>query len=1078
MKTIKTVLLLGSGALKIGEAGEFDYSGTQAIKALKEEGVRVILVNPNVATVQTSAGLADTVYFLSVTPHFVEEIIKKEKPDGILLSFGGQTALNCGLALASAGILDKYQVEILGTPIAAIEKTEDRQLFAEHLAGIGLKAAKGKIVGNVASGLEFAESIGFPVMIRAGYALGGTGSGIAATKIELELLLTNAFATTTQVIIEESLWGWKELEYEVVRDADDNCIIVCNMENFDPVGIHTGESIVVSPSQTLNDTEYFHLRQAAIDTIKSLHIIGECNIQFALNPQNEEIRVIEVNARLSRSSALASKATGYPLAYIAAKLSLGKHLPELTNTITKNTTAFFEPALDYITVKIPRWDLDKFSNVKQTIGSEMKSVGEVMAIGRSFEEAIQKAIRMLNLGFEGVIDTKMIANHRQSSLQVVGSPDPNRIFKIISALISGTGVDDLASETGIDPWFLAKLKNITDLYQRLQSTSEAGFDRIPTDLLLEAKQTGFSDRGIADIFCVRPDQVRQKRISEKIIPWVKRIDTMSGEFPALTNYLYMTYNASTSDHLAKCDEEKIMVLGCGPYAIGTSVEFDWCAVQAISAIRDNNRKAIMVNCNPETVSTDYDMSDYLYFEELSLERILDIWDIEKAPVVVSVGGQIANNLALNLSIRNIPILGTSPKSINKAESRDEFSKLLDDLKIPQPKWSRVRSLKELQDFVSLYGYPVLVRPSFVLSGKAMSVLESDEIVNAYMDNLAVDIGEFPLVVSQFLAGAKECDFDGVAGNGVIVESALSEHIEYGGVHSGDASMVLPSSGISPKMLGKIGEFTRKIVGSLSIDGPFNIQYLIRDEAVFVIECNARASRSFPFVSKVYHRNFIKTAVAGYLGNKITPRKTSQLTFKAVKVPQFSFNKLRGADPVTTVEMNSTGEVVGFGRDIHEAYLTAIISTGVGYPTKKAVFLSLGGASGKLSFLPAAKILSQSGFKIYATAGTSLFLRENNISISTIGKIYEGGHPNITDLLKGKLIDFAVVIPEHAQDSKRGKLLKGATDGYIMRRLAIDLGVPVFTNSQNARVFVEAVTKYKLTDLQVKSWQEYTAEIEK
>ncbi|NMC36224.1 carbamoyl-phosphate synthase (glutamine-hydrolyzing) large subunit [Candidatus Beckwithbacteria bacterium] len=1068
MKKIRSILLLGSGALKIGEAGEFDYSGSQAIKAMKEEGIKVILVNPNVATVQTSAGFADQVYFLPVTSYFVEKIIAKEKPDGIFLSFGGQTALNCGLELAKQNILEKYQVKVLGTPISAIDTTEDRQLFTKHLAAINLKTAQGKIVKSLKEGLDFAQKIGYPLMLRAGFALGGTGSGIANSKKELETLLTNALATTSQVIVEESLWGWKEVEYEVVRDGFDNCITVCNMENFDPVGIHTGESIVVAPSQTLNDRQYFALRQAAIDTIRSLKIVGECNIQFALDPKSDELRVIEVNARLSRSSALASKATGYPLAYVSAKLALGKSLAEIPNSVTKTTTAFFEPALDYITVKMPRWDLDKFSKSQQSIGSEMKSVGEVMAIGRSFEEAIQKAVRMLNIGFDGVIDHQLVELYKAKKLNGIDQPDPSRIFKLIAALITGESVTKLSQKTGIDLWFLEKLQAIAGIYHELESAKA-----LTKDLLKRAKQAGFSDIDIAKLCQTSSQKIRQKRLAVGIAPMVKQIDTMAGEFPSQTNYLYLTYHGEISDRKPNHKQKKVIVLGCGPYAIGTSVEFDWCGVEAVNGIRRHGQQAIIINCNPETVSTDYDMSDFLYFEELSLERVCDICDLEQSPVIVSVGGQIANNLAPKLEKANIPILGTKAETIVKAESRDEFSNLLDSLGIAQPAWNRVASKQELQDFVAMYGYPVLVRPSFVLSGKAMSVLESDEVTQTYIDNLTIDIKEYPLVVSQFLLGAKECDFDGIAQNGQIIEYALSEHVEYGGVHSGDASLVLPASGISPDITQKITGSAGQIIKALKLNGPFNIQFLVKDDIAYVIECNARSSRSFPYVSKASNANFIETMIDSYLGKSPHPKHYDTLPYKVVKVPQFSFNKLRGTDPVPTVEMNSTGEVVGFGQDIYEAYLSAILSTGMSYPSRKAVFISLGGASGKLAFLHSCKLLQDQGFTIYATAGTSFFLRESGVEVTTVGKIYEGTHPNVIDLLQKDRIDFAVVIPEHAQEAKHSRVLKGQSDGYAMRRLAIDLGVPLFTNAQNARLFIEAISMYQPEDIAIKSWQDYT-----
>lgn len=1068
MRNFSKVLLLGSGALKIGEAGEFDYSGTQAIKALKEEGIKVILVNPNVATVQTSEGFADEVYFLPVQPFFVEQIIRKEKPHGILLSFGGQTALNCGLALARSGVLKTHGVQILGTPIRAIEITEDRKLFAEHLKTIGLSPAKGKIVASPAEGMEFAETLGYPVMLRVGYALGGTGSGIASSKKELETLLTNAFATTSQVLIEESLWGWKEIEYEVVRDQDDNCITVCNMENFDPVGIHTGESIVVAPSQTLNNEEYYRLRQYSMDTIRSLKIVGECNIQFALNPDNGEVRVIEVNARLSRSSALASKATGYPLAYIAAKLALGKALPKLRNSVTQVTSAFFEPALDYIVVKIPRWDLDKFTHVTDTIGSEMKSVGEVMAIGRSFEEAIQKAVRALNQGRDGVMNG--VPSKGENDFN---TPSPKRLYEICESLYSGSDIDEINRKTGIDKWFLEKLANIVGIYRQLYQHRQP----LSGDLLSLAKKTGFSDNQIARMAGKNELNIRNRRKELGIIPVTKSIDTLAGEFPARTNYLYLTYYGTKSDikpdaSFRKKKIKKAIIVGCGPYAIGTSVEFDWCAVSTSLGLREQEVESVIINCNPETVSTDYDMSDYLYFEELSWERVMDIYDVQKAPLILSVGGQISNNLALRMINTHIPVLGTQPAQIKQAESRDLFSKLLDRLQIPQPPWSRVQSLAELSYFSQTYGFPVLVRPSYVLSGQAMSVLETPELLKEYMKNLNLDIKEYPLVVSRFFTETKEVDFDGVAAAGHLVHQAVSEHVEYAGVHSGDATMALPSINLSPEILAILKDYSRRIVGELKVNGPFNIQYLVKEDNVYVIECNLRASRSFPFVSKVTGSDYIRTAVKIALGVKTEPVPDPDLKFQAIKAPQFSFHKLRGADPVMTVEMNSTGEVMGLGRDKHEAYLKATLATGMPYPSKKAVFISLGGSVGKLSFLQASRMLYEAGYKIFATAGTTLFLKESGIEVVHVGKIYEGTHPNIIDLLSQKSIDFAVVTPEFAHESKRGKLVKSKTDGYIMRRMAIDLGIPIFTNAQNARLFSEAIIKYKAADLAIRTWKEY------
>jgi len=1067
-----TILLLGSGALKIGEAGEFDYSGTQAIKALKEEGKRIVLINPNVATIQTSEGLADEIYFLPVNPYFVEKVIQREQPDGILLSFGGQTALNCGIGLYKEGILEKYHVEILGTPIQAIIDTEDRELFSERLGSIGLKTAKGKIVHSLEEGIEYVKELGYPVMLRTGFALGGTGSGVAHTEETLRTLLTNAFATAPQVILEESLAGWKEIEYEVVRDQANNCITVCNMENFDPVGIHTGESIVIAPSQTLTNKEYFSLRQIAMDTIRELKIVGECNIQYALNPLNGDYRIIEVNARLSRSSALASKATGYPLAYIAAKLALGKTLPELRNSITQETSAFFEPALDYVVVKIPRWDLDKYTHAVTEIGSEMKSVGEVMAIGRSFEEAIQKGARMLNDGYAGVIDKEFSGTSKNDLLEKLKTPSSMRLFTICSALSTGVTTEQINKLTGIDLWFLEKLQNIVRVYDRLEKVH--GLKNLHEDLLKTAKQVGFSDRQIARMIGEKDKMdVRAARKKMGIVPVVKRIDTMAGEFPARTNYLYMTYCATENDHIPNPLEKKVAVIGSGPYSIGTSVEFDWCAVNTIQTLKKHGLKTIMINCNPETVSTDYDNSDYLYFETLTFERILDIYDIEQAPFVLSVGGQIPNNLAPELDKQKIPILGTTAANIYRAESRRNFSTLLDKLKIPQPAWGEAGNKKHALQLARKIGYPVLVRPSFVLSGKAMSVLNSESDLAKYMDRTDINFAEHPLVMTKFLTDTIECDFDGVAQNGEIKIYAFSEHLEGGGVHSGDSTLTLPVVSLSEDMCDQLRKHASSITRELQVHGPFNIQFLIIGDTPYVIECNLRASRSIPFVSKVLDYNFMTMATEVMLGKKLRNIPWKSLGFQAVKVPQFSFHKLRGSDPVLRVEMSSTGEVAAFGKDIYDAYLKGLIATGMRYPTKKAVLVSLGGVKNKLAFLSSCQRLTDMNYTIYCTAGTSLFLRENGIASTVIGKIHENRHPNVTDLFALQMIDFAVVAPgEYKNADTRKQEQKNDTDGYIMRRMAIDFGIPIFTNTENATYFVEAVRCYKLEDLEVRSWREY------
>lgn len=1067
MKSMQKILILGSGALKIGEAGEFDYSGTQAIKALKEEGKKIILVNPNIATIQTSEGLADTIYFLPVTADFVGRVIAKERPDGILLSFGGQTALNCGIELHKQGILKKYDVTVLGTPMQAIIDTEDRKLFSERLQKIGLKTAKGKIVYSVAEGEAYAHKIGLPVMLRTGFALGGAGSGVASNKKILQTLLTEAFATSSQIIIEECLYGWKEIEYEVVRDKDDNCITVCNMENFDPVGIHTGESIVIAPSQTLNDKEYYGLRQIAIDAIREFKIIGECNIQYALNPKTGDYRIIEVNARLSRSSALASKATGYPLAYIAAKLALGKTLPQLQNTVTLKTSAFFEPSLDYVVVKIPRWDLDKYTNVDIHIGSEMKSVGEVMSIARTFKESIQKAVRMLNQGYEGVIDLKEMKYSKAVLRGRLRRPDAKRLFVIGAALYKGITVEEIADLTGIDPWFLYSIRRIVLTYRKL--TDQKTLTR---QLLADAKRQGFSDKQIAAIRNTSFDAIREKRKKLHITPFVKHIDTLAGEFPAKTNYLYMTYAAKTSDHTAKRNEDKVIVLGGGPYSIGTSVEFDWCAVNTVATLKQYGKKTVMINCNPETVSTDYDNTDYLYFEELTLERVLDIYDIEKAPCVVSVGGQIPNNLAPKLDARHVPLFGSNAKMIIKAEDRSKFSHLLDTLDIAQPRWSEAHSLKQSLTVARKIGFPVLIRPSFVLSGKAMLVIETEEQLVEYLSSIDADLREYALVMTKFLQGAKECDFDGVARDGKLIIWALSEHVERGGVHSGDATLVLPAMSLSDEMQRLIKRHAETIIDALHVSGPFNIQFLVSDNKPYVIECNLRASRSIPFVSKAMKQNFISLATKIALGEKIQPIVLKPLRHITVKAPQFSFRRLKGADPILRVEMSSTGEVAAFGKTIHEAYLKALFSTGVRYPDKKAVFLSLGGTEGKKSFLSSTSLLHDMGYTLYATSGTHAFLKENGIASIRVEKLHEHMHPNYADLLREHKIGFSIVLQERFTDTAKTIVEEGISDGYLMRRMSIDLGILLFTNAESARLFIESISKYTVSDLEILSWNEY------
>lgn len=1061
MKRIQKILLLGSGALKIGEAGEFDYSGTQAIKALKEESKEVILINPNIATIQTSEGLADRVYFLPVTPEFVSRVIAKEHPDSILLSFGGQTALNCGIALYNQGILKKYGVEILGTPITAVIDTEDRVLFSRRLNGIGLKTAQGKSVRSVEEGLEIAGQFGYPVMIRTGFALGGTGSGIAVDRTMLKKLLTNAFATASQVIIEESLHGWKEIEYEVVRDRQDNCITVCNMENFDPVGIHTGESIVIAPAQTLTDREYYGLRDIAIRTIRELGIVGECNIQYAVDPTNGHWRIIEVNARLSRSSALASKATGYPLAYVAAKLAIGRTLPELRNCVTRKTSAFFEPSLDYVVVKIPRWDLGKYTNVDMSIGSEMKSVGEVMSIARTFKEAIQKAVRMLGQGYQGVIDESEMKYSLRELKKRLQRPDAQRLFTIGAALYKGMKVLEVANVTGIDPWFLESIRRIVETYKKLKKRQP-----LTAQMMTEAKRQGFSDRQIGEFTGMLEDKIRSTRVKMGVLPKVKRVDTMAGEFPAQTNYLYLTYAASTSDHAAIAGEEKVIVLGSGPYSIGTSVEFDWCAVNTVMSLRDNGKKTVIVNCNPETVSTDFDFTDYLYFEELTLERVLDIYDIEQSPFIVSVGGQIPNNLAPKLDALHIPILGSDAKTILKAEDRQVFSALLDRLHIRQPLWSQ-----DMMD-VKKIGFPMLLRPSFVLSGKAMLVIETEEQLAAYLDELGSKAKEYSLVMTKFMQNATECDVDGVAQNGKILISAVSEHVEKGGVHSGDATLVLPPYTLTSDEIQRIEIDSAKIIQSLHVNGPFNVQFLVSDGKPYVIECNLRASRSFPFVSKAMKQNFITIASEIALGNTVKPVKKINMPYIAVKVPQFSFKRLRGADPVLRVEMSSTGEVAAFGDNLQEAYLKALFATGAGYPKEKSVFLSLGGDVGKRNFLSSAKRLADMQYTVYATQGTHQFLKEHAIVSQHVGKLHEHIHPNYTDLLKKGQLGFAVVLPERFTDTTKSRVVRGQSDGYFLRRASIDMGIPIFTNAESATLFIRSIQRYGIGDLHVLAWDEY------
>ncbi|MBC7361470.1 MAG: carbamoyl-phosphate synthase (glutamine-hydrolyzing) large subunit [Candidatus Aminicenantes bacterium] len=1061
MKKLKKVLLLGSGAIKIGEAGEFDYSGSQAIKALKEEGLEVVLVNPNIATIQTSEFLADKIYFLPVLPYFVEKVIERERPEAMMISFGGQTALNCGLKLWKEGVLDRYQVKVLGTPLESVEITEDRGLFNQALAEAGLKTPRGEAVSSVEEGVRAAERIGYPVMIRAAFALGGQGSSLCYKKEELEEKLHLALSGLSQVLIEEYLEGWKEIEYEIVRDEADNCLAICNMENLDPMGIHTGESVVVAPSQTLTNQEYHKLREIAFRTVRKLGIIGECNIQFALNPENSDYRIIEVNARLSRSSALASKATGYPLAFMAAKLMLGYRLPELKNTVTKATTACFEPALDYITVKIPRWDLKKFARVSKKIGSEMKSVGEVMAIGRSFEEALQKAIRMLQVGMYGFVGNE---NYSFKNLEKeLAHPTDERLFGIAEAFKKGWTVERVASLTRIDPWFLHKMKGLVELEKEIRKYT---LDTLPARLLSEAKRKGFSDKQIAIFTGTSESEIREKRKRLKLRPSVKQIDTLAAEYPAKTNYLYLTYNGQEDDVKFRLAKKKIMVLGSGPYSIGSSVEFDWCCVNTVLTLRKLGYQTIMVNYNPETVSTDYDMCDRLYFDELSLERVLDIYEKEKpAGVIISMGGQVPNNLALKLHQAGVRVLGTSPESIDRAEDRHKFSKLLDELRIDQPPWKEVTNIEEAKEFCRQVGYPVIIRPSYVLSGAAMSLVFEEKFLDRYLRRASLVSPEHPVVISKFIVGAKEIELEAVAVKGKVVASAIIEHIENAGVHSGDATMVVPPQKLYLETVRKIRIIGEKIARALNITGPFNLQLLAKDNMLKVIECNLRASRSLPFVSKVSRIPFIELAVKAMLGLPVTnSRSIFELNYVGVKAPQFSFSRLKGADPCLGVEMASTGEVACLGDDVQEALLKAMLASGFKLP-QKSILLSLGGEENKQKFLAAARELARTGLQIYATEGTSRFLKRHKIENTMLYKIHQPHQPNLKDYLMEKKIDFLISIPH------TGKRIEFDSD-YRMRRLAVDLGIPVITNLQLAEAFVSALLAKKIDDLKIKPWSEY------
>ena len=1069
---IKKVLLLGSGALKIGEAGEFDYSGSQALKALREEGVETVLINPNIATVQTSEGVADQIYFLPVQPYFVERVIGKERPDGILLPFGGQTALNCGVELFKSGVLEKYNVRVLGTPVQAIMDTEDRELFVQKLDEIDVKTIKSEACENIEQTRKAAAELGYPVIIRAAYALGGLGSGFADNEEELNKLAEKAFAFSPQVLVEKSLKGWKEIEYEVVRDRYDNCITVCNMENFDPLGIHTGESIVIAPSQTLTNSEYHKLRALAIKIIRHIGIVGECNVQYAFDPKSEDYRVIEVNARLSRSSALASKATGYPLAFVAAKLGMGYGLFELKNSVTKTTSAFFEPALDYVVCKIPRWDLSKFRGVDKELGSSMKSVGEVMAIGRNFEEAIQKGLRMIGQGMHGFVENKELEIEDIDA--ALREPTDKRVFVISKAMHKGYTVDQIHELTKIDKWFLEKLKHIIDIDEAMKKCNINTLDK---ELLRTAKVYGFTDFQIARAVGLEDELksmrkaslvVRSRRKNYGILPVVKQIDTLAAEYPAQTNYLYVTYAGVKSDITFENDKRSIVVLGSGAYRIGSSVEFDWCGVQALNTIRKEGYRSVMINYNPETVSTDYDMCDRLYFDELTFERVMDIIDLETPHgVIVSTGGQIPNNLAMLLDEQHVPILGTKAQDIDNAEDRAKFSQMLTNNGINQPEWSALTSMEDIDRFIERVGFPVLVRPSYVLSGAAMNVCSNEDELKRFLQ-LAANVSEdHPVVVSKFIEHAKEIEMDAVAKNGEVIAYAISEHIEFAGVHSGDATIQFPPQKLYVETVRRCKRVGRQIAKELHINGPFNIQFMARDNDILVIECNLRASRSFPFVSKVLKINLIELATRVMLGLPVEkPSKNLfDLDYVGIKASQFSFNRLQKADPVLGVDMSSTGEVGCLGDDTNTALLKSMLSVGHRIP-KKNILLSTGGAKQKVAMLDAAKMLLENGYKLYATGGTSKFLTENGIeNTHVLWPSEEGEEPKALDLLHNHTIDMVVNIPKNLTSSE-------LTNGYKIRRAAIDLNVPLITNARLASAFIYAFCTTKIEDIDIKAWGEY------
>ena len=1068
---IKKVLLLGSGALKIGEAGEFDYSGSQALKALREEGIFTVLINPNIATVQTSEKIADKIYFLPVTPKFVERVIEREKPDGILLSFGGQTALNCGTALFRSGIFEKHGVKVLGTPVEAIMNTEDRELFVKKLDEIGVRTPRSVAVTTVEDALGAAQGLGFPIIIRAAYTLGGQGSGFCSNTEELRALAARAFSYSDQILVEESLKGWKEVEYEVVRDRFDNCITVCNMENFDPLGIHTGESIVVAPSQTLTNSEYHKLRELSIKIIRHVGIIGECNVQYALDPNSEDYRVIEVNARLSRSSALASKATGYPLAFVAAKLALGYGLHQLKNSVTKSTTACFEPALDYIVCKIPRWDLNKFQGVAHEIGSSMKSVGEIMAIGRTFEEAIQKGLRMIGLGMHGFVSNR---NLSFSDIEKeLSQPTDMRIFSIAEALENGFDVDRIWELTKIDRWFLYKLQNISNIKKQLEGYDS--LESLPDRELLHSKINGFSDFQIAR-HILKPDNrsineamltVRRHRKSRGIVPYVKQIDTLAAEYPAVTNYLYLTFSGMEHDIWYENDKRSVIVLGSGAYRIGSSVEFDWCSVNAINTIRKEGFRGVMINYNPETVSTDYDMCDRLYFDELSFERVMDIIDLETPRgVILSMGGQIPNNLAMRLHRQGVPILGTPPESIDRAEDRHKFSSMCDTLVVDQPRWRELRSFEEINRFIEDIGFPVLIRPSYVLSGAAMNVVSNSSELVHFLELASSVSKEHPVVVSEFIEYAKEIEIDAVASGGEIVAYAISEHVEYAGVHSGDATIVFPPQKIYFETVRRIKRITREIARELNISGPFNIQFLARDNDIKVIECNLRASRSMPFVSKVLKTNLIELATRVMLGVQWEkPHKSVfDLDYVGVKASQFSFSRLAKADPVLGVDMASTGEVGCIGDSFYEALLKAMYSVGYRMPVK-AVLISSGPAKSKADLLEAVRLLERRGYTIFATRGTQQFLSNAGVAAKVAYWPDEQASPNTVELIRQRVVDLVINIPKDLTATE-------LSNDYQIRRSAVDYNIPLITNARLASAFINAFCTVTEAELEIKAWDEY------